>query len=445
MRIKYLVLVGLLSATAAMAGDIITLTWDQVVSISRKENLELKMLRQDYRNQKLNVWKSLSDFSPTMDYSFQAVNNLELPTMVFMGRSFRVGTKYNFTHNLQLKWPLFLGGARWANYSIQKYGKKSLKELLSGKEEEVALKAIQAYFQIILSSDLVRVNQNALRAAQANYRQVKQFYEAGTASQLDLMRAHTRYLQSLPALTSTRNALKLARENLKFILNFPPQDSLVVLDSLREMDFLGEYAHKSLQALQQLALNSRPDLKSMQFQSKAVGKQKYIAGSGFLPQIFVTAGVQHQAFLQTSKVRWDDYTRAKSASIALQFPIFQGGKRAINLQQAYIQQEKARLQTEQLRRAILLDVKNAYLTFQKAKQNLKSLKQAFKEAQETWRIARLTYRQGLSTQVDVLNAQTALTASETNYRQGVFEFNLAQLKLLKAIGQLHTIWNNEKN
>ena len=94
----------------------------------------------------------------------------------------------------------------------------------------------------------------------------------------------------------------------------------------------------------------------------------------------------------------------------------------------------------QLKRGILLNVKNSFNSFKEAQQNLQSLKQAFEQARETLRLANLTYKEGLSTQVDVLNAQAAFTASELQYRQGIFKYDVAQLELLKAIGKLETIW-----
>ncbi len=424
----------------AHAGDIINLTWDQVVDIGLKQNLDLQITRQDYRNQALNQWKALSDFMPTVNYNFQAVDNVELPVMVFMGRSFRIGTKYNFTHVLQAQLPVFLGGLRIANWNIQKNSKKSLQALLKGKEEDVALKSIKAYFQVILSNDLVSVNQRAVDAARANLEQVQKFYNTGAASRLDLLRAQSRYSQTIPELTTAKNGRKMAVENLKFLLNFNVQDSIVVLDSLRQMNFLKDFATLSLENLQDIALKNRSDLKSLAYRKKAVGGQKLVAGSHFMPQIVLSANVQHQAFLQTSKVRWDDYNRAKSAAIAVQFPLFEGGKRLIELQQARIQDKKIRLQQQQLKRAVLLDVKNSFNSFKVAQQNLQSLKQAFEQAKETLRLANLTYKEGLSTQVDVLNAQAAFTGSELQYRQGIFNYNVAQLKLLKAIGKLDTIW-----
>ncbi len=432
-----LIFIFLASATA---GDIITLTWRQVVGIGIKQNLDLQIMRQDYRTQSLNQWKAVSDFLPTVNYNFQAVNNVELPLMVFMGRSFRIGTKYNFTHVFQAQLPLFTGGLRFDNYKIQKYSKRSLQALLKNKESDIALKVTEAYFQVILSNDLVRVNQRALQAAQANLRQVQKFFKTGAASKLDLLRAQTRYSQSLPRLTSAKNKRKMAVDNLKFLLNFNLQDSIVVLDTLRQMNFLKDFANLPLAQLQEIALQSRSDLQSMAFRKKAVGMQKWIAAGRFLPQIVLSANVQHQAFLDNSKVRWDDYTRAKSAAIAVQFPLFEGGKRLIEMQQARIQEQKIRLQQRQLRQAALLNVKNSFNSFKEAQENLQSLRQAFAQAKEALRLANLSYKEGLSTQVDVLNAQAAFTSSELQYRQGIYQYDVAQLELLKAIGKLKTIW-----
>ncbi|WP_456408755.1 TolC family protein, partial [Caldithrix abyssi] len=49
---------------------------------------------------------------------------------------------------------------------------------------------------------------------------------------------------------------------------------------------------------------------------------------------------------------------------------------------------------------------------------------------------------GVSTQVEVLNAQTAFTDAEARYRKGIFDYNIAQLKLLKALGKLHWLWQS---
>ncbi len=439
---RYLLLLyfGLGLITTSPAAEIITLTWQDVVPLGLKRNLEIQMLQQDVKNQQMNVYRSLGDFLPTVQYTFQAVNNIELPVMVFMGRSFRIGTKYNFTHGIQIQYPIFLGGARLANYTIQKQAKRSLQQLLKGKKDEIVLKAIGAYFSVMLNRELVRVNQKAQMAARANLAQVKKFFQVGAASQLDVLRAKTRFSQTIPALSSALNNLKLSLENLKFVLNLPPEDSLLVLDSLTVKDFLRDLRHLSLNDLQTIALQSRSDVKNLEHQLKIAQSKKWLAGSHFLPQVVLTASLQQQAFLETAHVTSKDYTRSKAAGLSFQWPLFEGGKRVVELQQAYIQKQKMEQQKALLERSIRLEVTNTFNQFQLAKQNLNALKQAFEEAQETWRLAQLSYQEGVTTQVDVLNAQMILTEAETQFRKGIFEYNMAQLNLLKALGKLDLLW-----
>lgn len=427
------------------AQEIISLRWDDVVGISRQRNLDLQIARQDYRNQKLNQWKVYSDFLPTVNYQFQRINNIELPEFVFMGNHIRVGTNFNFSHSFQLQYPLFLGGARWANLRMQSSLKKSLKAQLAGKEDEVVLNALQSYFQIMLSDALLKVNNRSHQAAKANLDQVEKFYRAGTASRLDYLRARSHYSSTLAPLVSARNARRLAAQNLKFILNLPAADSLIVPDSLKQMDFLKNYAGADLASLQELALRNRPELRMMEQQKRVAGSQKLLAASAFLPSVVFSAAVQHQAQLNSPNVNWDDYTRVKNAAIVVQFPLFQGGKRAINYQQARIAAKQADLRLQQTKQGILMDVESSLNKFREAKTNLASLQEAMREARETLRLANLNYREGMATQVDVLNAQLAYAGSDAKYRQGIFDYNMSQLRLLKSIGRLKSIWEEKEN
>ncbi|GAB4372273.1 MAG: TolC family protein [Calditrichia bacterium] len=440
-----LVWLSILVVNSSRAQNIITLTWSEVVARTQTDNLDLNIQRQDYRYQRLNEWKAVSDFLPTVDYSFRGVNNIELPEFVLyfgnQAQRIKIGTDYNFSHVFQLQYPLFLGGLRFANYRIQHNVKKSLSAQLRNKEEEVVLQALEAYFNVMLAEKLIEVNQRAYQAARANLEQVEKFYELGAASQLDYLRAKSRYSSTIAPLTSAKNAKKLALENLKFILNLPESDSLVIADTLAKMEFLEEYQTMDLERLQEIARKNRADLRTVVLQQKATRDQQIISASQFLPSVFLTADVQHQAQLETRRVAPDDFIRSKSVGLVVQVPLFQGGKRGIEFQQSRILNKKARLQVEQVERAVLLDVENSKNQFNEAQANLASLQQAMLEAREALRLANLTYREGISTQVDVLNAQLAYTSSETQYQQGVFQYNIAQLRLLKAIGKLHSIWS----
>ncbi|MFZ0391215.1 MAG: TolC family protein [Calditrichia bacterium] len=424
---------------------VISLSWAEVVNKTRADNLQLSIQEQDYRHQRLNEWQALADFLPELSYRFQGQKNLELPEFVLSTpqgpQRLRIGTTYNFSHILQLQYPLFTGGARLANWRIQKNLKKSLRAQLQFQEESTVLSALEAYFNLMLSQALIEVNLQAYETARANFNQVEKFYRQGAASRLDYLRAKSNLSAALPQLTSARNARKVAGENLKFILNIDPQDSLILLDSLQIKDFLQEFSGMETAQLQEIGLASRSDLQGAAHQRKAVQNQKLVAVSRFLPSVVFTANVQHQAQLNESNVAPDDFTRAKTAAISLQLPLFEGGARAISYQQARIQNKQADLQYEQFRRSVMLEVESQYLNFRNAAGNLSALQDATAESREALRLSNLTYSEGIGTQVDVLGTQLNFTTSQVRLKQGIFDYIISQLRLLKAMGKLNTIWN----
>ncbi len=296
----------------------------------------------------------------------------------------------------------------------------------------------------MLTRNLIKVNQRARAAAEANLEQVQKFYDFGGASELDLLRAKSRFSSTLPPLTSAINSHKISKENLKFVMNLTPDDSLIVLDTLREMNFLGSLHNLSLTELQQLAVRQRPDLKAAEYQKRASGDQRIVSASRFLPSVSLVGNVQHQAQVENWDVQSNDFIRSKSIAVNIQLPLFQGGKRVLDYQQARINTKKAQLQLEYFEKSILLEVEKSYLNFQETNANLNSLRQGMIEAGEALRMANLTYQEGLSTQVDVLTAQLAFTNSEVQFQQGIYQYNFSQLQLLKSTGKLNDIWNNQQ-
>jgi len=425
------------------AQQILTLTWNDVIGISRDQNLEIKIQNREYAFQSKNVLKAYGDFLPRIDYQFQAIDNLERPEFVIPGFGrIRFGTEYNYTHLLQIQLPLFTGLSRIANLNIQSSLKKSMAEELRDKEDEVVLKALEAYFNLMLANTLIKVNQRGYDAAKANFDQVEKFYNLGGASKLDYLRAKSRLASAEPTLRSAFNQRSFAEENLKFILNVDAPDSLVVLDTLAKQNFFDTFDNWTLSSLCSLAVIERPDLQSRRFQQEIAGEQKTVSLSKFLPVISMAANVQHQAQVEDWRANSSDFVRSKSALILVQVPLFQGAKRIFDYQQAEINEEKAGIALELSNKSAVLQVQAAFLKYHDTQSNLKSLEEAMLEAREALRLADLNYTEGIITQVDVLTTQVALVASEVNFQQGVYEYNMSQLYLLKYIGKLNTVWKN---
>ena len=419
---------------------VIYLSWKNVVDISLKDNLALKSKALDYEIQNLETWKSLSLFLPSLSYQGIVQKNVELPVFVFMGQSFVVGTAYNFQHSLSLTLPLFTGGSRWFNYDIQKNIKKSLKEELQGKEEETVLTSMQAYYGIILAGEISKSAEEAMNVAKQNLEQVQKFYDAGTATELDLQRAKAQYSSTLPILESALSNKKLSVQRMKSLLNIPLTDSLVVVDSLDQSEFLNEYSNMSLDEFKELSKENRNDIKALEYQQEATKTGEKIALGKFSPTIAISASVDQAAQLENSKIRWNDYIRSKSIVLSINWPLFEGGRKVLDYQIAKIRSDQMDLLVTQTQFAVELDIEQNYNNYIETLKSLKSLKDALDQYKESLRISNLLYAQGLSNQLDVLNAQLLFTKSKNDYLQGIYNYNVSQLALLKSVGLLDKIW-----
>ncbi len=437
----FLVFIFLSLQIFAQEKNTIYLTWDQVVDFSLRENLNLRSKQMDYKIQDLEVWKSLSAFLPTFSYTGIATRNLELPVLFFQGQKFVVGTNYTFQHSLTLTMPLFTGGSRWFNFNAQKSLRRSLAEELKGTEEGTVQNALKAYFGIILSEELYKTAKEAVSVAEENLAQVEKFYEAGTATELDLQRAKAQYSSTLPRLESAASGKELSYQRLKSFLNIPLSDSLVILDTLETKDFLNDLNITVIESLKKISAENRKDLKSLFFQFEAVEEGENLALSQFAPTVALSASVDHQAPLDNSKVQWNDYIRAKSLTLSLSWPLFEGGRRILDYQIAKIKTDQMNLFVEQAKDQADLDVEQSYYNYVEADKNRESLKQSMIQAKESLRISNLLYNEGMTTQLDVLNSQLLYNNSKVQYLQGIYDYNISQLDLLKSIGMIDKIWN----
>lgn len=441
----YKIIVMLIISSSIMTGqvkdkDVVYLQWEEVVSKTLNSNLGLKYKELEVKSQNYTKWNALSQFLPSIEYQGMAVNNLELPVFVFMGQTVRIGADYNFQHTLQFNLPIFTGGSRWFNYNIQKNLKKSLKAELTGMEEATVLSALQSYYGIILSKSLVEASREAVNVAEANMNQVQKFFDVGQATSLDLQRARAEYYSRLPQLETALNDEILAYQNLKYILNVPLSDSLVVLDTLATKSFLGELEGFQLQVYKDLAQQNRADLEAADYRFAATKEGEKISFSQFLPNVVLSGNVQHQAQTDDINVAWDDYIRSKTLVLSVNLPLFSGGRRVIDYQQAKIRTDQMRIMKKQAIEQADLDVEGSYYNYKEAIKNLESYEEAFKQAKESFRIANLLYGEGMSAQLDVLNAQLFYTQSQVQYLQGIYAYNVSQLALLNSIGLLNRVW-----
>ena len=88
-----------------------------------------------------------------------------------------------------------------------------------------------------------------------------------------------------------------------------------------------------------------------------------------------------------------------------------------------------------------LDVRTAYLNLLQSRDRVAVANQALSEAVESFRLARVRYTNGVSTLVEVSDAQNALTQAENNQVNALYDYNNARASLDKAAGRYAYLGN----
>ncbi len=420
------------------------LDWQTAVLRAVGYNPALQLQQLDVQLQRYQSRKTLSLFLPVIQYQNVNLRNIELPEFVFkigdLEQRFRVGTPYNITHSLQLNWTLFAGGARWWGWRAQRHLQRAMESNRDGKTAETIVGVLNAYFSVLLNQEAVALQQHLVGIARQQLQRARQFAAAGTVTGLDTLQARSQYHTALSELTAAQHRQLLALENLKLLLNYPPGDTLILQDSLKMLQVLPPGFPLNRDSLRSLALRFRPELAASHETVVALGHQLKATYGKFTPTIVFNASVDHQAQVETLFPEATDYTRVKRATVTIQFPLFEGARRVIDVQEARARRRKAQLQYQWLERQLMLEVDQAYLTYQEARQKLPALKIARDQAAEALRQARLLFDEGVVTQLEVLTAQMQLKQTTLQWLKGIFEYNMAQFRLLKATGQLHRMF-----
>ncbi len=341
-----------------------------------------------------------------------------------------LGSLDNYSTALVVTQPIFAGESIPAKLNIGSLGTLLADQTVRGTVEDVVHGATFSYYTMLLAQHLVEISTDAVRASQAHLDDVNKRREGGVASNFDVLRAEVELSNFEAELIRNKNAINIARVNLLKTMGVS-QDSNMVL--AEQFTFVPDAT--TLEEAVGAAFKNRPDLMGREFDIKLQKEVLRIAKSRYWPTI--------NGFYEYEWSRPDphdamliDWGNAWSAGLAATIPLFDGFKR-----EGEIVSQKARVRQSQIdlidtEEQALLEVTRSILSVADAAEFVESQKLNLTRAQEGLRLAEVGYREGTQTQVEVIDAQSALTQARVFYYQSIYSHVIAKLNLQKAMGTL---------
>lgn len=335
-----------------------------------------------------------------------------------------VGSTRNNSNRLQLSLPLYTGGKNEMTIAKAVDTVTSSELGLQLAKENLILETVLAYYKILETQKIVKVDAETVNNYQKHLQNVQQLFAAGSTPKVDLLRSEVELVNAEQNLLKAQNNYDVAVSTLKSIIKMDDNETLSLTDEASYTVY-----DLSLAECIDFARSNRKDLMQSQVALRQAEKDVEIAKSGKLPS--VSLGVSNGWDKQLLP---DNDNHSLTASVSASWNIFDGNITNANIKAAEIAVEEAQLTLEKDTDAAELEVREAYLNMKEAEKRFHTTKVAVQKAEEDAYIATEKYRVGEGIMLDIIDAQLSLSTAKTNYIQAQYDYVTYKAKLKNAMG-----------
>lgn len=341
----------------------------------------------------------------------------------------------NWTAGVQIVQTIYNGGKLTAALRAARLTREQALAQYQTVLADTLLAVRVAYYDVLLAAQQITVHQASVNLLQRELEDQQRRYRAGTVPHFNVLRAEVALANERPALIQARNNYRIAKNNLSNLLgwNLPHEVWEDIPMNLSDTLDAAPFEVNLPDAIGQ-ALARRTELTALR-RAEALRQLDIVnAKSGYKPAVQLFAGYNwyNSQFVAPNDQGY--YFHGWNAGAQLSWDIFDGLLTHGRVVQAQALYDKSRTDLADEARQIELQVRTAYSQFVEAKEVLDSQQKVQEEAEEALREARARAEAGTGTQLDVLDAETALTQARTTQTQALHDYDVARASLERAMG-----------
>ena len=375
----------------------------------------------------------LPNISMTAQYRREElVPSFDIPGPNNTTQHVQIGTMDNYSVPLTVTQPLYAGGAITAQVRAARLLALFADQTVRAATQDVVYAAQTAYYDLLVSQHLVEISEDAVRSAKVSLEYAQKRRAGGVVSDYDVLRAQVELSNFEADLIRAKNAINIARANLIKIMGVSQESDFVLSD-----EFVFAPVDISMEEAVETAFKNRPDLYKQEYQIRQQREQLKIARSKYLPSIsaFFTNTWSNPSPTNFGSSA-NEWGRIWQAGLQGAWPLFDGFQR-----EGAIVREKARLRQAQIdlvdiEETALYELTQALLSMENAEEFVQSQQLNLKRATEGLRLAEVGYEQGINTQVELIDAQEALTDAREHYYEAIYRHVVAKLAVRRAMGTI---------
>jgi len=404
-------------------------TLQQAWDISLKVDHSLKAVQESSSamEQRLKAAKSARLPGLSLDAGYTALDNapaVKTTTNTGAPVAFPTADKESLSYKAMVTLPLYTSGRISHGIDAANASYNASLAQQSSKTLDLKLKVSEAFVDVLRATRGVEVANSRVASLGAHARDVENMHEQGLASRNDLLATQVDLADAQQDAIKAQNALDVAKSSFNRFLGRPLQQA-VALDDLQY-----EVFDEPLDSLTERSLKQRHELLALHDQISAVNYQAASTRAQTGPQLALSGGYGYQ------ENQYQVYEDQWSINLGVKWDLFDGG--VARHQATATEKEAAALQEQydDLISNINLQVRQYWLDVQETRKRIRVTETAVAQADENLEVTRDRYENGLSTNTDVLIAESLRTRSQNNQANAIYDAVLATLRLKRAVGEL---------
>ncbi len=418
-----------------------TLTLEECLRIGIENNLSLAGSRNELRKAKHLLSENRAKLLPQINAVAGFNDNFNPPVSVTDGSAY--GNPYNVTKTLQynasaglqLQMPLYNQTVYTAIDIARTMNELNRLSYEKAREDLVLQISKMYYLGQNTVEQLALIQENRVRLQEL--RDITQaFFDNGMAMEVDVKRVNIN-LENLQVQYDNAKSMLVQQLNLlKYVMDYPAEEEIALTPVNPE-----QVESVSLTGLR----SDLYELQLLESQKKLTGQQKDLIRQGYLPSLSLTGSWMYSAYTDRAR-HWfhsgpsNHWYPSSGLGLTLRVPIFDGLDKRARIRKAQIDEENARLNYENMRKNMETQYLNATNDLMNNQRNFQKQKDNYLLAEEVYQVTTDRYREGIASMTEVLQDEMRMSEAQNNYLSAHYNYQVANLTLLKLTGQLDRLF-----
>lgn len=354
-----------------------------------------------------------------------------------------LGNSYSFYGEI----PLFAGFQHINTIRVNKVMRLMGVEKLQQAKDDIAIKTMQSYFDVVYFTNGVKITEDQLKTSQTTLAQSRKMYELGRKSLADVAQVESQVASDELLLVQQKNKLALAELALKQQMNYPIKEALIIdTDIDAGLDFLiangvfedttvqgGELAAGTVGDLVDFALANNPKMKASRYNVRQSQLNLYVTQGRYAPQIYGNGGFSTNYYKELNGENIAAREQAKFFSqltdnrgyyfgASISIPIFRGLSRRTAVHKAKNAYKIAQEDDSETELAIKTEVTQAVLEMRGFEKEYEQATKKVVASQLAHDASLNKYKQGLISPIDLQTTANQLLIAKSEQLNAHLQF-----------------------